>query len=120
VSLTLARNEVTAEGDQMRRFHNLAVERSRTPLFVLSWSVMHVIDASSPLHGASSDSLAAQQAQAIVTIIGLDETLSQTIHARHVYDAADILFGRRLADILTRGLGPTPVVDYSRFHDTVE
>jgi inward rectifier potassium channel len=119
VTVTLARNEITAEGENMRRFYDLAAARSRTPLFVLSWSVMHVIDDSSPLSGATPDSLAGQQAQIIVTIIGLDETLSQTVHARHTYNASDILFGRRLANILTRGLGPTPVVDYSRFHDTV-
>ena len=118
-NLSLARNEVTAEGYAMRRFHELAVERARTPLFSLSWTVMHVIDETSPLHGATSPSLAEREAEIIVTIIGLDETLAQTIHARHTYRAGDIQFGRRFADILTRGEDGAQTVDYRRFHDTL-
>ena len=118
VTLTLARNETTAEGDWIRRLRDLPVERRRTPLFRLSWTVMHVIRAESPLQGATPEELAAQDAELIATIIGIDETLAQTVHARHSYAAGNILFGRRFADILTRSdSGQT--VDYSRFHDTV-
>ena len=125
VTLTLARNEATQEGVNKRRFHDLKVARSYAPLFVMSRSVLHAIEAlhtideSSPLHGATPDSLASEEAQIVATIVGIDDTLSHTIHARFAYGASDILFGRRLADILTGGKGPTPVVDYSRFQDTV-
>jgi inward rectifier potassium channel len=119
VNLMLARQEVTAEGDEMRRFHTLEVARSRTPLFGLSWTVMHVIDPASPLHGATPESLEAQQAEVIATILGIDETLSQTIHARHGYPGRDILFDRRFADILTRDSDGTTSIDYSRFHETL-
>ena len=53
------------------------------------------------------------------TKANLDETLAQTIHARHLYRRRDILFGRRFADILTRGEDGRQTVDYRRFHDTV-
>jgi len=119
VTLTYARDETTAEGQELRRWHDLKVERARSPLFSLSWSVMHVIDETSPLHGATPESLRAQGAELIVTIVGLDETLAQTIHARHLYRRRDILFGRRFADILTRGEDGAQTVDYRRFHDTV-
>jgi inward rectifier potassium channel len=119
VTLTFARDEVTAEGQDLRRWHDLRVERARSPLFSLSWSVMHVIDDESPLSGATPDSLAAEGAELIVTIVGLDETLAQPIHARHLYRTRDILFGRRFADILTRGEDGGQTVDYRRFHDTV-
>ena len=119
-SLSLARNEVTAEGHAMRRFHELRVERATTPLFSLSWTVMHVIDEeTSPLHGATPALLAEREAELIATIVGLDETLAQPIHARHSYRAHEILFGRRFADILTRGEDGVQTVDYRRFHDTL-
>jgi inward rectifier potassium channel len=119
VTLTYARDEVTAEGQELRRWHDLRVERARSPLFSLSWSVMHVIDDESPLSGATPDSLAAEGGELIVTIVGLDETLAQTIHARHLYRTREILFGRHFADILTRGEDGEATVDYRRFHDTV-
>ncbi|HUK60225.1 MAG TPA: ion channel [Stellaceae bacterium] len=119
VTLTLARNETTAEGDWIRRLRDLPVERRRTPLFRLSWTVMHVIGAESPFHGAAPAELAANEAELIATIIGIDETLSQTVHARHSYAADKILFGRRFADILPRGDGGREI-DFSRFHDTVD
>jgi inward rectifier potassium channel len=119
VRLVLARNEVTAEGEVMRRFHPLLPARARTPLFGLSWTVLHVIDAASPLHGASQEQLRAQEAEVIATILGIDETLSQPIHARHSYRAHEILFERRFADILRRAPDGTTTVDYRRFHDTV-
>jgi len=119
VSLTLARDEVTEEGVAMRRFYDLKPERARSPLFSLTWTVLHVIDEASPLSGAGPEALAAQGAQVLVTLIGLDETLSQTIHARRVYGAADILWGRRFVDILGRGKDGNQAIDFGRFHDTV-
>jgi inward rectifier potassium channel len=120
VTVTYARDEVTAEGEEIRRWHDLRAERARSPLFMLSWSVMHVIDDESPLSGATADSIAAEGGELIVTIVGLDETLAQTIHARHLYRTRDILFGRNFADILTRGENGAQTVDYRRFHDTQE
>ena len=119
VTLTLARNEITAEGSWVRRLRDLPVERQRTPLFQLSWTVLHVIGPGSPLHGATQDDLAGQDAELIATIVGIDETLSQTVYARQSYAAEHILFGRRFADILARGDGSREI-DYSRFHETVD
>ncbi len=118
VSVTVAREEVSAEGVAMRRFHELKVTRSRTPLFLLTWTVMHPIDEASPLRGATRDSLIAEQAEIVVTLIGIDETFSQTIYARHSYGAEQILWGHRLADILAVEDGRRRI-DYGRFHDTV-
>jgi inward rectifier potassium channel len=118
INMSVARNEITAEGVAMRRFYDLKPERARTPLFVLTWTVMHRIDEASPLYGATREQLRSQDAQIIVTLAGTDETLSQQIHSRHVYDADAILWGRRLADIMTLS-GDGQTFDYRRFHDTV-
>ena len=44
VSVSLARQATTLEGVTMRRFEELKVQRSRSLLFALSWTVMHAID----------------------------------------------------------------------------
>ncbi len=50
VTVSLARQIVTREGIAMRRFEELKLVRSRTPLFALSWTVMHRIDETSPFY----------------------------------------------------------------------
>jgi inward rectifier potassium channel len=119
VTLTLARNIVTVEGRDVRRLYDLAVLRSHSPMFTLSWTVLHVIDESSPLLGASPHDLEENGDELIVTLIGLDETLSQTVHGRHVYRAQEILYGRTFVDILSEAEDGTQVVDYRNFHETV-
>ena len=42
-------DEVTAEGETMRRLIDLELVRNRTPMFSLSWVAMHPLDGDSPL-----------------------------------------------------------------------
>ncbi len=119
VSLVLLRLERTLEGRSMRRFYDLPLSRGHTPVFALTFTVMHPIDASSPLHGSTLEMLEAEDAELLVTVTGLDETMSQTIHARTSYKANEIVFGQRFADMF----GFTPqgrlVIDH-RLMDTLE
>ncbi len=119
VGLALVRDEVTAEGHFLRRFYDLKLARSRTPVFALSFTVMHPIDRDSPLHGATPQTLAAAQAELVVTLTGIDGTLSQPIHARTSYSCKEILFDRRFADIFAATPDGRRVIDYTRFHDTL-
>jgi inward rectifier potassium channel len=117
IHVVLVRNETTAEGELMRRFHDLEMSRRQTALFVLSWTAIHPITPTSPLHGATPESLAAAEAEIVVSLLGLDEQFSQTVHARHRYAAADIVWNARLVDVLFRD--GRREIDYEHFHDVV-
>jgi inward rectifier potassium channel len=117
VSVALLREEVTADGVRMRRFHDLVLARRRTPMFALTWTVMHPIDEQSPLHGATPETLLEQHAELVVGLTGIDETFAQTIHARHSYRPEEIVWNRRFADILGWTQDGRRSVDYSRFHE---
>jgi inward rectifier potassium channel len=117
ISLTLVRNERSAEGEQVRRLRDLKLLRAQHALFALSWTAIHPLDAESPLRDATPEGLAAAEAVLIVTLSGFDENLATTVHARYSYGAAQILFGRRLADIISTGPGGERRVDYRRFHE---
>lgn len=119
VQANLVRNEVTKEGQSMRRFHDLNLVRNRTPIFSLTWTVMHTIDETSPLYGATVDSLAEAQAEIVITLTGIDETVSQTIHTRHSFPTQKILWNMRFVDILSRTQDGRVSVDYNHFHDVV-
>ena len=120
ISVNLARQHVTREGTTMRQFEELLLVRRSTPLFALSWTVMHVVNEDSPLHQANRESLIAQQAELIVLLSGTDETYGEKIYARHSYIPHDIHWNRRFADILSLGQHGRRVLDLGRFHDTDE
>lgn len=115
----LARDEINAEGQFMRRICDLPLIRSQNPSFLLSWTAMHQIDQSSPLYGATPEILFGQEASIIITLMGIDETVSQTIHARHTYFAPEILWNMQFVDILSRKSNGDRSIDYSRFHDVI-
>ncbi len=117
IHAVFARQEITAEGDAIRRFYDLAMTRNVSSLFVLSWTAVHRIVEGSPLFGETRDSLANCQPQIIVSITGLDEVFSQTIHARHAYGLDEIIWGARFADVLASHPDGSQSVDYTRFDD---
>jgi inward rectifier potassium channel len=117
IGLSLLRDEVTAEGQFMRRFYDLKLVRSQTRTFAFSWMVMHHIDESSPLYGATPESLEEAETDIIVTLTGIDETVSQTVHARHYYITEEILWNMRFVDIFTRKPDGRRVLDLNRFNE---
>ncbi len=118
VVLSLLRDEMTEEGEVMRRFHDLKVQRASTPVFALSFTVMHEITPESPLYGETAQSLAAEDAELVISVTGIDETMSQTVHARHSWGANEIRFGHRFVDILGWLEDGSRAIDFTRFHDT--
>jgi inward rectifier potassium channel len=117
--VVLVRTEKTSEGETMRRFHDLELERGRTAIFPLSWTVSHRLGPESPLHGLSPETLAEGDIELVCSLTGVEELFASTIHARFSYSTADIKFGHRLVDILSLEPDGRRAVDYTRFHDTV-
>ncbi len=118
VTMSVVRNERTSDGHTMRRFYDLELARDHTPVFAMSFQAMHHMTASSPLYGATHASLLADEAELIVTVSGLDETMGANVHARASYLPEEIRYGHRYLDIF----GVTPdgrrAIDYRRFHDS--
>ena len=104
------------EGHSMRRFEELALVRRRTPLFALSWTVMHPIGESSPLHGANRESMLEDQVEIVVILSGTDETYSDKVYARHSYVPHDIHWRKKFADILSTHPSGRRVLDLRKFH----
>lgn len=116
--LVLSRNEVTSEGEAVRRFYDLALSRDRNAVFALSWTAIHPITRESPLYGETVESLIESDAMLIVSLMGIDETSAQTVHARHVYGPEEMRWDERFVDILDRDESGRRRIDYRRFHDT--
>jgi inward rectifier potassium channel len=120
VTLVMLHDGPTKEGYRMRRFYDLPLVRDSVPLLQLSWTIMHPIDKHSPLFNITQEKLRADGDEIIISLSGHDETLSQTIHARHSFLGDEIICGAFFKDILRRYDNGTVEVNYTKFHEWEE
>lgn len=113
--LRLLRDVVTAEGYHLRRVVDLPLVRSQHPIFLLGWSLMHVIDETSPLVGENAESLAQARAMFLLTMSGTDETTGQVVMARHEYRSGAIRWNHSFRDVLHTDEDGVEHLDYARF-----
>lgn len=115
--VSLVRDEVNLEGQWMRRIYDLPLVRSQTPIFGQTLTVMHPIDEHSPLHNATQQALLESGVAIVAILTGIDDTVSQTVHARHIYSAQDILCNMAFVDLFFNLPDGRRAIDYSHFHD---
>ena len=110
-------SRVENQGKAERQFHELALERRKVTFFPLSWTIVHPIDEQSPLHGLTEKDLHRDNAEFLVLLTGIDETFSQTVHARSSYRADEIVWNAKFTNIFNRPEGNDRLgIDVSRLH----
>ena len=94
--VTLMTVEVT-NGRPARKYAQLPLERSQVLFLPLTWTVVHPIDAESPLWGKTPEDLQAMQAEVVIMMRGFDETFGQIVYARYSYRYDEIQWGVKFA-----------------------
>lgn len=84
-----------SDGQLKRSFVDLALERRKVYIFPLTWTVVHPIDAESPLFGKTAEDLANSAAEILILMQGFDDTFSQLVHARYSYRHDEIIWGAK-------------------------
>jgi inward rectifier potassium channel len=115
--LWFIREETTKEGDTIRRFYELILDRNEHPMFSLSWTLFHAIDETSPLYRLGRDELAATEAALILNVSGVDDNSAQRLYARELYPSDHIRWQHRYVDITSEAPDGRLVLDYTKFHD---
>ena len=118
--LWVIKNVVNSDGEPLRRFSELSLEKNEHPALALTWTLFHVLDENSPLYALDADAMKEASVSLVLVVSGYDVVAAQTIHARKTYDHTDIRFGQRYADILEELDNGRVRIDYSKFHDTVD
>jgi inward rectifier potassium channel len=114
--LTLIRTTRSKEGTLIYRNEELVLIRSRATTLMQSFMLLHPIDAKSPLHGESPESLKARDAELSMALTGTDDTSLQPIHARYTWESDQLVFGARLADVLSETPDGNLLLDLGGFH----
>ena len=114
--LWLFRLEKTIEGHQLRRYHELLLDRREHPMFTLSWTVFHTIDETSPLYRMTEEDFLATEAAFALNVSGVDDSSAQHLYARALYSHRDIRWNHRYRDITSFSADGRMLIDYSKFH----
>jgi inward rectifier potassium channel len=112
--LNVLLSETTTEGTSIRRARELRLQRVHLPIFPLTWTIMHTIDETSPLHGLDADGLIASGARIFFTIEARDPSLSAMVQDLRSYNPHAVRFGMRYADVIFNDEEGTPVADMDR------
>jgi len=84
-------------GQLKRTYDLLKLERNKIFFLPLTWTLVHPIDAESPLLGRTPEDLERLQAEVLILIKAYDDTFSQTVHARQSYRYDEIVWSARFA-----------------------
>lgn len=110
--------ETTSEGDVLRRPLEIRLVRDKNAMFLMTWLALHRIDEESPFFGERAfEKLREDGAEIYVSLSGYDETIMQSIHARHAYSLDDVVANARFVDMMRIQPAGESALDYSRFHE---
>lgn len=113
-SLSALISEWSAEGQFFRRIYDLQLSRSHIPIFGLTWTLMHRIDATSPLYPYDAESFPKFVTRLFLSIESRDPMLSAHVYDSKDYDPSEILFGHRYADAVAIDEKGRTIADLSR------
>ncbi len=106
--------EKTEEGASFRRVHDLRLVQPHLPLFAMPWTLMHIIDETSPLFGKDGSALIDGGVRLFLTLEARDQALNALVQDMKNYTADHILFGMRYADAVTLDADGHAIADLSR------
>lgn len=116
--LLYSRDELVAEGDNIRRFYELKVYPKRMVSFPAALIIRHTIDEESPLRGATIDSLEKEDAFFVASTLSLELVMAASVQSAQDYAWQDIRFGERFVDVYTELDDGRLSVNYGRLHET--
>jgi len=102
-----------------RVFEQLGLERNSVTFVPLSWTVVHPIDAASPMRDLTEAQLRESDAEFVVRLTAWDETTGQSVHVRSSYKWDEVVWGAKFATIIDRGAADGIIrVDVQRLSET--
>src|SRR4030095_9366135 len=116
--IMFSRDEPLLEGGDFRYFYILKLTSARLALFPAALTWRHTIDETSPLFGATPESLESSRVLLIVSVVGIDPVIAAAVQTQKDYSWRDVRFGERFVEMYTEHGGGRLTVDYGRLHDT--
>lgn len=90
---------VEENGQMVRRFDALKLERENVAFLPLAWTIVHPITPDSPLYGVTREDVDRSDAELLVLINATDETFAAIVHTRSSYKPDEVRVGYKFASI---------------------
>jgi len=105
----------------LRLYKPLELELRKVNFLAMTWTVVHPLDASSPLFEATLEDYKALDAEILILVKAIDDTYEQMVHYRHAYTYEDVLSDVKFVPI---SLEPQPKgklhLDLQKIHEVVK
>ena len=112
--------ERSSEGYASRNVHDLRLVRDTMPIFPLTWTMMHVIDETSPLHGFGPEELRSKDVRLFLAVEARDAALGQVVQDLAAYRPHQVAFGYRYIDAVTVDDQGRTAADISLLSELIE
>jgi inward rectifier potassium channel len=118
--LLLGRNELTKEGEDVRRFYPLRLQFDHLISFPAALTLRHVIDETSPLFRLTAQDLKLDDSRMLASVVCLDPVMQAPVQSQGEYLHEQIAWNRRFAEIYMEDSAGRYTVDFSKFDETVD
>ena len=78
-----------------KTFRTVNLELNKIVLFPLNWTLVHIINDSSPISGFSFEDIVNQELEILVFLRGYDDTYNQQVHSMRSYLAKEIIWNAK-------------------------
>src|SRR5260370_18856661 len=85
-----SRDEPLLEGGDFRHFYVLKLHFDRLTVFPAALTLRHTIDETSPLFGATPESLESSRILFIVSVVGIDPVIAASVQTQNNYSCTDV------------------------------
>jgi inward rectifier potassium channel len=115
--LTMLLLDVGPDGQRLRRAVDLRLMRSDFPYFPMTWTLIHEIDADSPLAGIGAHSAVLDDLNLMLSVRARDPLLGADVFAVRNYRGPDIAFGMRYVNAISQEESGRTVADMRKISE---
>lgn len=119
IKVVMSKPVKTKEGMSFRKIEDLKLVRDHSPLFGITWNVMHPIDSESPLYNMPLEKIQSGGINFIISLTGIDDVYSQTVHDRHIYLGNQVINAKMFKDVMEIDSKGGAIVNYQNFHEVI-
>jgi inward rectifier potassium channel len=106
------------DGRRERNFHQLALERNSVEFFTLHWTVVHPINADSPMRGMTPERMRESEAEFLVLVNAHEETFSTRVTTRGSYLWDEVRWDVKWASVFASAPDGVLAIDVDRLDRT--
>ena len=112
---------VAEHGKNVYKFYDLVLERSHVESLPMNWTVVHPLDADSPLFEYTAEDMKKADLEIYVSLRGFDDVYSNIVQQRTSYTYSEILFDRKFAQMYHESPdGKTTIIELNRLDEHKE